>query len=102
MDNVMLGLQVAGIGIGGVFCVLVFLMCVFMLVGKLMASVENKKKEEKAPIAVAKPAAPAVEVEDDSEIVAAISAAIMAILSSENNGVMPSFEIKKIKKIKRN
>ncbi len=105
MENLMLGLQVAAIGIIGVFVVLAFLMSVIMLVGKVMEEISKKQQAAKTA-APAKASAPApvasVQAEDDSEIVAVISAAIMAILSSENNGMVPTFEIKKIKQIKRN
>ncbi len=109
MENLMLGLKVAAIGIVGVFVVLCILMGAIKGFEYLIAFASEKakaKKEASMPKVAAAPApvavsAPAV-VEEDSEVVAVITAAIMAILESENAGDMPSFTIRKIKQIKRN
>ncbi|MFI3128994.1 MAG: OadG family protein [Bacillota bacterium] len=109
MDNLMLGLKVAAIGIVGVFVVLCVLMGAIKAFEYLIAFATakiNAKKEASAPKVAQAPApvavsAPAV-VEEDSEVVAVITAAIMAILQGENAGDMPSFTIRKIKQIKRN
>ncbi|MFI3167708.1 MAG: OadG family protein [Bacillota bacterium] len=104
MDNLMLGLKVAAIGIVAVFVVLFILMLAIKCFEKVVAVMKNaKKKTQTAPaVATAPSAVTAVVAEDESEIVAVISAAIMAILASENGGNVPSFQIKKIKQIKRN
>ncbi len=112
MDNLMLGLKVAAIGIIGVFVVLCILMGAIKGFEYLLAFVAEKTKEKKAAHApVSAPAAitaaPAAVLaspasEDESEVVAAITAAIMVILQGENAGEMPSFTIRKIKQIKRN
>ncbi len=104
MENLMLGLKVAGIGIVMVFVVLLILMFAIKGFEQIFAAMKNsKKKATPATEAVATAvSAPAVASEDESEIVAVISAAIMAILQSENGGTVPSFQIRKIKEIKRN
>ncbi len=107
MENLMLGLKVAAIGIVGVFAVLLILMGAIKGFEYLIEAVSKKahaKQAVSAP-AVSAPQASApvaVATEDESEVVAVITAAIMAILQSENAGNMPSFTIKKIKQIKRN
>ncbi len=105
----MLGLKVAAIGIVGVFVVLCILMGAIKVFEYLIAFAKNKAEAKKSAVAPAVAAAPApvavsapVSVEEDGEVVAVITAAIMAILESENAGDMPSFTIRKIKQIKRN
>ena len=96
-------LQRAGLntlmGVGIVFCVLLFLcflISMFKFVGKL--SVEDKKEQKKAPAPAAPvvAAAPADET-DDLELVAVIAAAIAA---AENTST-DSFVVRSIKKVNK-
>lgn len=98
-------LQRAGLntlmGVGIVFCVLVFLcflISMFKYVNKL--SGEDKKEQKKAPAPVAAPAVAAaapVEETDDLELVAVIAAAIAA---AENTST-DSFVVRSIKKVNK-
>lgn len=83
-------------GMGTVFAVLIILIVIFNLYGKLVSKLESTSKEHKkpkmeksaAPVPMAKPApaapAPVVDSSVSPEIVAAITAAIVA---SEGAGV---------------
>lgn len=83
-------------GMGTVFAVLIILVVIFNLYGKLVSKLENSSKEHKkpkmekssAPAPMPKPApaapAPVVDCSVSPEIVAAITAAIVA---SEGTGV---------------
>ena len=86
-NNLMYGLQVAGVGIVIVFAVLVILILVITLFSKFFGLVGNKgKKSEAAPVsqkapetaAVAEVAQPEYELVDDLELIAVISAAVAA------------------------
>ena len=87
-DNLMYGLQVAGVGLLIVFAVLVILIIVVTLFSKVFGLFGNKgKKSEAAPVSQKAPeTAPAAapveqpeyELVDDLELIAVISAAVAA------------------------
>ena len=99
MDKLSMGGMVALLGIGAVFFILLLLILSIKLVSKIIGSakpVEVKQKEVTVQPVIAVP------VEDDAEIAAAITAAIYAILASEQvAGVQAEFKIRKIRQIYR-
>lgn len=71
-----------------VFVVLIFIACIislFKFIPKIEAALTGKKEEKTTEVVVAEPATPVVEedVTDDTELVAVITAAIMASLGDE-------------------
>ena len=97
-------LSVMVTGIAVVFLVLVILI---VIMGKIFESIDNSKKNKTSkelPVKPAAPAAPAPVVTEDSDgltddVVAAITAAISVVLSSEGEGNKP-FVIKSIKRVR--
>ena len=100
MEKLSMGGMVALLGIGAVFFILLLLILSIKLVS---AIIERAKPVEKVSNIVAVQSATNVVQEDnDQEIAAAISAAIYAIMASENavdGGVQAEFVIRKIRRI---
>lgn len=106
MDNLYLGLKVAGIGIGGVFGVLLALWGIILLVKKAIAVLENRNSKATATTApaTASPAPVAVvSTDDEDEIIAVITAVISQMMAEEYCGSseLPEFRIASVKEIKR-
>ncbi len=107
-ERILVGLQVAAMGIGVVFLVLALLIGFIVLFKYGFKGMDVlKAKMKKQPMVVdAKPAQPQIEGLDnvDDEIAAAITAAIMAYY--DNTNVRPqyksnlAFKVRKIKEIK--
>ena len=90
------------LGMGTVFVVLIFISFIISLF-KYIPAIEEKFKKKKAPATPAKEAAPAAPAEivsatDDSELVAAIAAAIAAYEGTSTDG----FVVRSIKRRKSN
>lgn len=100
-------LSVMVTGIAVVFLVLVILIVIVSIMGKIFESMDNSKKNKTSkelPVKPAAPAAPAPVVTEDSDgltddVVAAITAAISVVLSSEGEENKP-FVIKSIKRVR--
>lgn len=100
-DKIVMGLTVAAIGIVVVFAILLILIFIIQLISKIIGStqkaVTNKQEEESVVYEDVQ-----ANEKDNNAIIVAITAAIYAVLSSENaQGVSAEFEIKKIRQIKR-
>ena len=91
------------IGMGTVFCVLVFISFIIALLPKLTGLIENAGKKKEVP-AVSAPAAPVAaapaeeELADDLELVAVIAAAIAAYTGTSTD----DFVVRSIKRSKTN
>ncbi len=100
-EKLSMGGMVALIGIAAVFLILAILILIITIFSKALGS--TQKGASKKATAVQPVAVPAAPVANDNALTAVITAAIYAILSSEceNSVVVPDFEIRKIKEIKR-
>lgn len=98
-------LSVMVTGIAVVFLVLVILIVIVSIMGKIFESIDNSKKNKTSkelPVKPAAPAAPVVTEDSDGltdDVVAAITAAISVVLSSEGEENKP-FVIKSIKRVR--
>lgn len=79
IDKLWFSLQVAGVGMGIVFLGLIILILIITILGKILGQKKRETSPAPAPVAPAAPvAAPAVEPGTDPEVVAVITAALMA------------------------
>ena len=99
MDNLMMGLSTAAIGMIVVFLGLIILICAIQILGKF-----DKKEPEKATVDVAPVMSEVVEeeiIEDDTEVIAAITAALAVLLDTEKTDDTQSqgFVVRRVRKI---
>ena len=104
------GLQVFVIGIVAVFAVLATLWGVLALFKIFFYDIPEKKKAENAkkalantpapaPVAIPEASSPAPAAEDDSQLIAVITAAIAAYTADSENGALP-FRVVSYKRLK--
>jgi len=103
-DKLMYGLNIAVIGLGTVFAVLIILMCVLYLFRLFFYTIPKRKKAEAEPVKTVKtvpvPAAPAVlktASADDELIPVVIAAAVAAYM--ENTAPHSKYRIRSFKRI---
>lgn len=99
-DKLFYGLKITLIGMGAVFLVLILLMIVLYVFKLVFYTIPNRKKAETAaPVseATVTPAAVQTPDEDDSEIVAAITAALAVYC--EQGGIKGKYRIKSFKRL---
>ena len=99
MDNLMMGLSTAVIGMVVVFLGLVILIVAIQILGKF-----DKKEPEKATTDIAPVMPDTVEeeiIEDDSEVIAAITAALAVLFETEKSDDAQSegFVVRRVRKI---
>lgn len=97
------GISVVLTGVSVVFSVLIILVFLVWAVGKIFISVEASKKQkmkQAAPVPQSKQAPKVEYIEEgiSDEVVAAITAAISTVMSSEGNA--NGFAVKSIKRVK--
>ncbi len=93
MANIELATTVVLVGLSIVFITLIGLTLVFMLYGKIVNNVVNKKKDEPTPPAPTKAAvksapvaSPAVETGIGDDVIAAIAAAVACMMGDSTSG----------------
>ncbi len=94
-QSLILGLQVALIGMAIVFLGLIILVFLFTLMSRIVRAIQRKPNEVKDPtpapvsaVAVAAPAPIPAAAQDDEDIAAAIAAAIAVIAGEEGSGLV--------------
>ncbi|MEG2001502.1 MAG: OadG family transporter subunit [Clostridia bacterium] len=104
LEKLGMSLAVAAIGIVVVFAILLLLVVIIELISKLINTTQKASKGngENAEVEVIDDTIATETQQNNGAIIAAITAAIYAVLSSENgNEVVPEFQIRKIRQIKR-
>ena len=101
-DKLMYGLQVALVGMGTVFFVLLLLMCVVYIFRLVFYTIPNRKAAENTDVPVEGPApAAVVTAADDEEETAAVIAAAIASFYETGNGAQArqKYKIRSFKRI---
>ena len=87
-------------GMVAVFTALAILWGALALFRLILKRADARKAAKPAP-APAAPAVPAEKAPDDGALVAAITAAVAAVLTSENGGVTPAFRVVSYRRVGR-
>lgn len=89
METLLTGLSTFGLGFGTVFVGLICLILIIKLMSIILAKSNAKKTDapEKASAPAAQAAAPAPEIENRGQFIAAVSAAIAASIGTEVTGL---------------